>query len=230
VRAAAVRAAGGLGKAALLPILGAALADGDPAVRAAALGLVADPKSGLDASGAAAALELAITGTNPDAAEAALTALAGLDEPARVVARLGVLIASPSDAVRARAARAAGALAARGEAAAGKLLEPLLVDPSHDVRVAAVGSLAALWATTQSAGELGKRLAGAEANSLKRHVALAALVLQALRLPDKAEAAAAELSKLAGSAPPFAQLFAQLGVGLVAARADAPAFLAPLVP
>jgi hypothetical protein len=228
VRARALGAAAVVKKG-LPAILGAALGDSDPTVRAEALRLVADPASGLRAADAASSLELAITGDDASAAEAALTALAGVDEPERVLARLTIELGSPVDAVRARAARAAWALAARPGSGAGKLIEPLLADPSHDVRVAAVAALAADWAVSASAADLGKKLRGAEANALIRLVALDALLYQAHT--DKRADVDAELSRSSrGGAPPFAALFASLGAALLATGADGPAFVALLVP
>ncbi len=209
-------------------ILGTALGDRDPMVRAEALRLVADPASGLAAADAASSLELAITGDDASAAEAALTALAGVDDPARAAGRLAIELASPSDAVRARAARAAAALAARPGSGAGKLLEPLLRDASHDVRIAAVGALAIDWAVNLSATDVARKLRDAEGRALERLVALDALLWQA-RGAQRADALA-ELGKLAKGGPPFAALFAQLGLSLLATGADGAAFVALLIP
>jgi hypothetical protein len=122
-----------------------------------------------------------------------------------------------------------GALAARPGSGAGKLIEPLLADPSHDVRVAAVAALAAEWAVTLSAADLGKKLRGAEANALVRFVALDALLY--LARTDKRADVDAELAKDARAAgTPFAALFATLGAALLGSGADGPAFVALLVP
>lgn len=227
VRARALGAAAVVKKG-LPAILGAALGDSDVTVRAEALRLVADPASGLKAEDAASSLELAITGDDASAAEAALTALAGVDDPARVIARLTVELGSPSDAVRARATRAALALAARPGSGAAKLLEPLLKDASHDVRVAAVAALAVDWAVNASTSDLGKKLRGAEDNALVRFVALDALLGQAKG--DKRADVDAELAKISRGGAPFAALYATLGAALLAAGADGPTFLAQLIP
>jgi hypothetical protein len=209
-------------------LLGAALMDADPAVRSEALRLVSVPGSGVSTGDAVKSLELAATGDDPGAVEAALTALAGLDDPARAAERLGFELRQPSDARRARAARAAYALARRDGAAAQKLLEPALADPSHDVRAAAVVSLAAAYAASEGPDKLAERLRKAEKNALMRLCALHALV--ELARGDGADAARGALDKLKTSGPPFARFFAELGLSLLDSNADAPAFLAALVP
>jgi hypothetical protein len=212
----------------LAPLLGAALMDQDPTVRAEALRLVSDASSGVSGSQALQSLELAAGGDDPDAALAALTALAGLDDPARAAERLAVDLGQRSDGRRARGARAALALSRRDGAVVAKLLEPRLADPSHDVRVAALVSLAAAWAGTLDVGGLAQRLAGAETDAMVRLTALYALLGQAG--DDGESAVSAALEKVKRSAPPFVRFTAELGLALLAAGADGPAFVLLLVP
>jgi hypothetical protein len=152
-----------------------------------------------------------------------------VEDPAQAQRRLAGGLADPSERMRARAARAAAGLAAREPKLAAKLLEPALADPAHDVRAAALGSLAVAWAGMKSPAELAKVLAGAERNALTRLAAAGALLVHA-RGADGRAAVEAALKPIADKGPPFAELTADLLLGLLAADADGHAFLAQLVP
>jgi hypothetical protein len=95
-----------------------------------------------------------------------------------------------------------------------------------------------VWAAERSPGENAGALEESEADSVKRLVALEALVLQATQPPldtktnkpsPKAKEAKALLEKVSQSGPPLARLAAQVGrVFLTGRREDLQAFLEKL--
>jgi HEAT repeat protein len=149
---------------------------------------------------------------------------------------LGVVLRQRGESVRAAAAEAIAHIAQRDPKAATPLLERALLDPAHDVHSAAIRGLGAVWAAERPAAAIAAVLQGAEADSVKRLVALEALVLQATQLPDakgeakaKAKEAKAQLERVAQSGPPLARLAAQVGrLFLGARREDMHAFLEKL--
>jgi HEAT repeat protein len=168
----------------------------------------------------------------------ALGEVSGAAEPA--IAMLGTVLRQRSESVRATAAEAIARIAQRDPKAATPLLEQALADPAHDVRAAAIHGLSAVWAAERSPGENAGALEESEADSVKRLVALEALVLQATQPPlledkktnkpsPRAKEAKALLEKVSQSGPPLARLAAQVGrVFLTGRREDLQAFLEKL--
>ena len=210
--------------------LGPGLADPDPRVRREALRLVADPASQLPPQAAIDTLELGARDADPLVRAAALEALVGLEEPAGAEVRLGALLESPSEGVRALAASAGRGLAARDPKRAQKLLEPALRDAAHDVRVAATAAMGEALASSEAPAKLVERLRDSETDAPRRLAAAAALLALARRSPTGAEEITAALAPLAKDGPPMARFTATLVTGLLAANADGAGFLARLVP
>jgi len=148
----------------------------------------------------------------------ALGEVVGATEAA--IAMLRTVLRQRSESVRATAAEAVARIAQRDPKAATPLLEEALTDPAHDVRAAAIRGLGAVWATERSPGENAHALEESEDDSVKRLVALEALVLQATQSPEdrkagksspKAKEAKTLLEKISESGPPLARLAAQVG-------------------
>ena len=205
-----------------------ALADADPQVRRAALERIASGAK-IDATAVDRALALGIRDPDAALAQIALTTLARVADKDAVIERLDRALDSRAEADRVKAAAAAIGLVERDAAAAKTLLEPLLADPSHDVRVAMLPSLGAAWATTNSPEELARLLRGSERDAMKRLTATAAFLILARTDAGRA-AAQASLGTIAKSGPPMARRSAELALGLIAAQADGLAFLQQLVP
>jgi hypothetical protein len=161
---------------------------------------------GADASARTAAV--AGIGELPDAGEAGIRLL-------------GDALGQRSEALRAAAARALGRLAERDPAHAAPYLERAVRDVSYDVRSAALPGLALAWSQRMDARELGRVLVGSDTDSIRRVVALEALVARAQRpgapAADRA-AARAELDRIGASGPALARLAARIGESFV----DAP--------
>ena len=228
VREAAVEAALAAGLRAS-ETLSVALADSDPAVRKAALERLAAQKDKLDPQVRDRALALAVRDPDPELAEIALTTVARVAPKDAVIARLRRSLASRVERERARGAAAAIGLVDREPEAAVQLLEPLLDDPSHDVRVAMLPALAAAYAKTNDAKKLADLLAGSEDAAMRRLVVGAAFVVLAKTDAGRAATDAA-LKQVASDGPPMARQTAKLVSGLVAGKADGLAFLQELVP
>ncbi len=209
--------------------INAALTDVDPSVRQAALERIAVGKSGLDSASSEAALRLAIRDDNESISDLALATLARLGEQSSARAELGRRLEHPSERVRAQAARAGVGLAETDAQAAIEMLEPLLDDPSHDVRVALVPALGKAMALAKSPGELAKALRKSERHATRRWIALGALLTLA-KTDAGADAAATELTNVAKDGPPMARFAAELGLGLLEGKADGLAFVRTLVP
>ncbi|HSN25720.1 MAG TPA: HEAT repeat domain-containing protein, partial [Kofleriaceae bacterium] len=226
VRVAAVDAALGTGMRAAAT-LSAALADADPSVRKAALEHLAKDK--VDPQVLDRALSLAVRDPDPELSQLALTTIARVAPKEAVVARLHRSLASRLERERAQAAAAAVGLVDRDPALSVQLLEPLLDDPSHDVRVAMLPALAAAYAKTNTPDKLADLMEDSETHAMRRLTAAAAFVT--LAKTDAGSAASlAALKKIAADGPPMARHSAKLVAGLIAGKADGLAFLQELVP
>jgi len=222
----------------LLDVLQAGAEDRDAFVRAEAVRTLATT-SGAGAAKVLPMFETMLRAGDPATRRAGAIALGELAGPAdSATAILGTVLRQRGESVRAAAAEAIAHIAQREPKAATPLLEQALADPAHDVHAAAIRGLGAVWAADRAPADVAAILEGAEADSVKRMVALEALVLQATQLPDakgasktgaKAKEAKALLEKLAQSGPPLARLAAQVGrVFLGARREDMHAFLEKL--
>lgn len=210
--------------------INAALTDDDPGVRRAALERLAREKAQLDQPAVDRALAIAVRDEDPAISALALASFARIGETERVKARLSAALASRSERERARGAAAAIGLVERGDAnSAVALLEPLITDPSHDVRVAMLPAVAAAYAATNSPDQLAKMLRGAERNAMRRLVAAAAFVVLA-RTDAGNQAAKAALAEIADKGSPMVRTTAKLARGLVEGNADGLGFLAQMVP
>ncbi len=212
------------------PTLSAALADSDPQVRKAALERVAAQKDKLDAATLERTLALAVRDPNPELSQLALTTIARVNpKPADVAARLRRALASRAERERVQAAAAAIGLVDRDATLTAQLLDPLLEDPSHDVRVAALPALAAAYAKTNDAEKLAGILRDSETNAMRRIVAAAAFVTLA-KTDNGRKASEATLAAVAKDGPPMASSIAKITAGLIAGKADGMTFLQELVP
>ncbi len=206
----------------------AALSDVDPAVRRQALARLGDARE-LEPAERDRALTLAMRDADPGISTTAMTTMARVGEPEAVSAVLAEALASRSEERRARAAASTVGLLEHHPAAAVALLEPLVDDPSHDVRAAMLPALAAAWAATQSPAELGARLRGSERQAMRRIVATGALLLRA-RNEDDTAAVLSALEAVANEGSPLVALYARLGGGLITSGAEGIPFLQLLVP
>jgi HEAT repeat protein/DNA-binding MarR family transcriptional regulator len=222
----------------VLDILQAGAEDRDAFVRAEAVRALSS------SSGAGAAKVLPVFETMLRAGDAAtrragaiaLGDVAGASES--TTAMLGSVLRQRGESVRSAAAEAIARIAQRDPKNATPLLEQALVDPAYDVRAAAVRGLGAVWAGERSPAEVAAILEGSEADSVRRMVALEALVLQASQPQDaklkdaktaKVKEAKDHLDRIAKSGPPLARLAAQVGrVFLTGRREDMHAFLEKL--
>ncbi|HEY0193948.1 MAG TPA: AAA family ATPase [Kofleriaceae bacterium] len=209
--------------------LAAALADFDPTVRKAALERLAAQKSKLEPAVLDRTLALAVRDPNPELSQLALTTIARVAAKDAVVARLHRALGSRAERERAQAAAAAIGLVDRDATLSVQLLEPLLEDPSHDVRAAMLPALAAAYAKTNDPEKLAGILRDSETHAMRRLVSAAAFVVLA-RTDTGHTASDTVLGKLAKSGPPMAQQMARLDLGLIANKSDGMAFLQELVP
>ncbi len=228
VRVATVEAALGAGIAAE-ETLAAALADSEAQVRRAALEQIAANKDKLPIQSIEKALAVTVRDSDPDISQLALTTVARLAAKEAVATRLGRALASRTERERAQAAAATIGLVDRDASLTTQLLEPLLTDPSHDVRVAMLPALAGAYAKTQAPDRLRALLNGAELSAMKRLVVASAFVVLA-RTPNGAKAAVDTLKKIAADGSPLARTNARLVLGLLDSNADGIAFLQKLVP
>jgi HEAT repeat protein len=211
--------------------MNAALTDSDPEVRRAALARIAEHAAGIDPDALATSLRLAVRDPDPGIARLALTTLVRLGATEEVVARLHEDLDERSEGLRTQAAAAGIGLVERDAKAALALLEPLLDDPSHDVRSAMLPALAAAYAATRTPAELAGMLRDAERHATRRLAVTAAFVVLGRSPEKRAEA----MNALAGvikdeDVAPMARLDARLASGLVESGADGLAFLTMLVP
>jgi HEAT repeat protein len=209
--------------------LSAALADADPQVRKAALERLAAQKDKIDQQVRDRALALALRDPDPDLGQIALTTVARVMPEDTVIMRLRHALASRTERARAQGAAAAIGLVDRKPAAAVQLLEPLLEDPSHDVRVAMLPALAAAYAKTNDAKKLADLMTDSEQEAMRRLVVAAAFVTLA-RTDAGRSASETALKSIIEDGPPMARLTARLVAGLIVANADGIAFLQELVP
>jgi HEAT repeat protein len=208
--------------------LSAALADADAQVRKAALERLAAQKGQLDPAVIDRALALAVRDPDTELSQLALTTIARIAAKEAVAVRLKRSLTSRAEKVRAQAAAAAIGLVDRDPDMTAKLLEPLLTDASHDVRVAMLPALAAAYAKTNTPEKLASLLADSEARAMRRLVAAGAFLMLA-RTDNGRAATETQLKKLAGG-PPMARSTAKLVAGLIAGKADGMTFLQELVP
>ena len=206
-----------------------ALTDDDQSVRRAALERLATNSDKLDQDAIDRSLVLAIRDDDAAIAQLALTTLARIGEEQMVVDRLQTMLGARSEKTRARAAAATYGLVERNPDKAVKLLEPLLDDPSHDVRSAMLPALAAAYAHTNDAPGIGEMLEKSEKHAMKRLVAAAAFVAYA-SAPSAADSAIAALDEVAAKGPPMAKIMAKLCDGLIKGSADGIRFLQQIVP
>jgi hypothetical protein len=220
VRLEAVRAAGAA-KGVGLEIVRGAVDDRSQTVRAEAMRLLAGGVGG-GARDVLPTFEAMLHG--PDAS-ARLAAVAGVGELPDAgdagIRLLGEALAARSEALRAASARALGRMAERDPARVAPYLERAVRDVSYDVRSAALPGLALAWSQRMDARELGRVLVGSDTDSVRRFVALEALVARGQRpgVPvDDRAAARAELDRIAESGPALARLAARIGKSFI----DAP--------
>lgn len=212
------------------PTLAAALADTDPQVRKAALERLAAKKDKVDAATLDRSLALAVRDPNPELSQLALTTIARVaTKPDDVAARLRRTLSSRAERERAQAAAAAIGLVDRAPQVVAQLLEPLLDDPSHDVRVAMLPALAAAYAKLNDADKLVDLMSDSETAATRRVVIAAAFVVLA-RTDAGRKAADAGLARITSEGRPMARMIAKLAAGLIAGRGDGMAFLQELVP
>ncbi len=209
--------------------LSAALADSDPQVRRAALEKLAAQKDKLAADVMERSLALAVRDPDPDLSQLALTTIARVAPKETVVARLHRSLSSRAERERAQAAAAAIGLVDRDATLSVQLLEPLLDDPSHDVRVAMLPAIAAAYAKTNTPEKLADLLEDSETNAMRRLTAAAAFVTLSHTETGFAAAEAA-LAKIIANGAPMARATAKLVKGLLDGKADGMAFLQELVP
>ncbi len=212
--------------------MNAALTDSDPNVRRAALLRLAEHADKIERDTMDKALRLSLRDRDPAIARTALTTLVHLGTLEDVKGRLQQLLSERSEAERVDAAVAAIGLVERDPKVALEVLEPVLGDPSHDVRRAALPALAATYAATYASGgvaELAERLRASERHAMRRLVATAAFVHHAERARDDAQAGL-EAVIAAEDTPPLARLYARIGRGLIERDVAGLDFLAQLVP
>jgi HEAT repeat protein len=209
--------------------LAAALADADPQVRKAALERLAAEKDKVKPDVRDRARALAARDPDPELSQLALTTIARVAPKEAVAPRLKRALASRAERVRAQAAAAAIGLVDRDATLSVQLLEPLLKDASHDVRVAMLPALAAAYAKTNTPDKLAALLSASETSAMRRLVVAGAYIT--LARTDAGHAATdIQIKKLKTSAPPMARRTANLVEGLIAGKADGMAFLQELVP
>src|SRR5581483_7293624 len=123
-------------------------------------------------------------------------------------------LGSRAERERAQAAAAAIGLVDRDAMLSVQLLEPLIDDPSHDVRSAMLPALSAAYAKTNEPDKLAGILRDAETNAMRRLVSAAAFVVLARTDPGRT-ASESVLKKLVTDGPPMAQQTAKLVLGLI---------------
>ncbi|HEY4057062.1 MAG TPA: hypothetical protein VGM39_10655, partial [Kofleriaceae bacterium] len=129
-----------------------------------------------------------------------------------------------------QAAAAAIGLVDRDAALTAQLLEPLLDDPSHDVRVAMLPALAAAYAKINEPDKLAGILRDSETNAMRRIVVGAAFITLSHTDAGKAATEAALGKLVKDDQPPLARHMAKLVGGLIGSKADGMTFLQELIP
>ena len=209
--------------------LSAALADADAQVRKTALQRIATQQDKLDAAVIDRALSLAARDPDPELSQLALTTIARIAPKEAVAIRLKRLLQSRAEKVRVQAAAAAIGLVDRDPGLTAQLLEPLLQDASHDVRVAMLPALSAAYAKNNAADKLASLMANSETNAMRRLVVAGAFITLA-RTDAGKTASETQVKKLKTGGPPMARSTAKLVEGLIAGKADGMTFLQELVP
>ena len=180
VRLEAVRAAGA-GKGPGLDIVRAAVDDRAQNVRGEAMRLLAGGAGG-GARDVLPTFEAMLHGGDPAARTAAVAGIGELPDAGDAGIRLlGEALVQRSEALRAAAAQALGRQAEREAARVAPYLERAVRDPAYDVRSAALPGLALAWSHRQNAAELGRLLVASDTDSVRRFVAMEALVARAQR-------------------------------------------------
>jgi HEAT repeat protein len=222
----------------VLDILQAGAEDRDAFVRSESVRALSTA-SGTGAAKVLPVFETMLHAGDPATRRAGAIALGEVSGAAEATtAMLATVLRQRGESVRAAAAEALARIAQRDPKAATPLLEQALIDPAHDVRAAAIRGLGAVWAAERLPAAVAAILENSEADSVRRLVALEALVLQATQPQDakkdpqqsaRAKEAKALLEKLSQSGPPLARLAAQVGrVFLNGRREDMHAFLEKL--
>jgi HEAT repeat protein len=216
IRLEAVQAAAGLNPPAL-DILQRAVEDRSITVRGEAVRRLA----GISGEGAQKVLpifETMLRSGDPATRRAGAIALGDLAGVTDATTRLlAATLRQTGETVRAAAAEALGRIAERDPDRATGILEKALLDPAHDVRMAAIRGLGGVWARRRSPAENAVVLETSETDSSRRLVALEALVLQAQLGPNK-EPASKALERIASGGPPLARLVAQVGRAFLDAK------------
>ena len=162
-----------------------AVDDRSQTVRAEAMRLLAGGGVGGGARDVLPTFEAMLHGPDASARIAAVAGIGELPDAGDAGIRLlGEALAQRSEALRAAAARALGRLAEREPARVAPYLERAVRDVSYDVRSAALPGLALAWSQRLDARELGPLLVGSDTDSIRRFVALEALVARAQRQSD----------------------------------------------
>jgi len=204
----------------VIDILQAGAEDRDAFVRSEAVRALSTA-SGAGAAKVLPVFETMLRAGDPATRRAGAIALGELSGAAEsATALLATVLRQRGESVRAAAAEATARIAQRDPKAATPLLENALTDPAHDVRSAAIRGLGAVWAAERAPTEVAHILESSEADSVRRLVALEALVQQAAQTVDakkdpakqnKAKEAKALLERVANAGPPLARLAAQVG-------------------
>jgi HEAT repeat protein len=168
---------------------------------------------------------------DPDTRRAGVIALGEFNGSVeRTTAMIATVLHQRSVAVRTAATQALSRIAKRSPVLARPLLENALTDSAYDVRYAAIYGLGALWAIERSPSEIATILTASEADSVRRMLALEALVLKAKQKQDPSSKEARRvLESTAEDGPPLARLAAQVGCAFLAGKQeDMHAFLEKL--
>jgi len=209
--------------------LSSSLTDPTTSVRRAALEQLTMGTSNVPPADVDKALALAIRDSDPGISALAMMASARHGDPSQVAERLSYSLASRSEAIRVKATTASLGLVTHDPVAGLALLEPLLLDSSHDVRVALLRPLATSYAGTLEVNAIVKLLGDSEDRANRRLAAAAALWLLS-GSADTREAATTGLQSIAKDGPPLAQQSAALVLSLRANKAAGMEFLTLLVP
>jgi HEAT repeat protein len=205
----------------VLDILQAGAEDRDAFVRSEAVRALSTA-SGAGAAKVLPVFETMLRAGDPATRRAGAIALGEVSGAAEsATALLASVLRQRGESVRSAAAEATSSIAERDPKAATPLLEKALADPAYDVRSAAIRGLGRVWASVRPPAEVAQVLESSEADSVRRFVALEALVQQARQVSGakksggkpspQAKEAKALLEKIALGGPPLARLAAQVG-------------------
>jgi hypothetical protein len=225
VRAEALKTAVATGTA-VASAIRAALTDNEVKLRRAALESLDREDLPLDQVSVLKALELAQNDSDPQIGALALDILARRAPVGEVTKQIGQQLAERSEATRVRAAQATASLVERDPKLVVDLLHPVLSDPSHDVRVAALGPLATAHAKTQQSAALIAAFKATEDNAVERLVFAGALFVAAQNAKDVVTL----LTEVKEEGSPLVRNAAAMTLGLISAEADGIAILADFMP